>query len=100
MRPKLSFLRIAGAIQHSSRANTIIIPSRHVKLSLCRCFAANSKDLPTAPPNESGLNESTLPHVSEEARDIGETMGTGGPEIEQGTKVDEVRGKALMSLAG
>lgn len=55
----------------------------------CRGFA-NSNDLPIAEGAE-GPNTDTLPHVSEEAAAINEITGKGGPEIEQGTPVQEVR---------
>ena len=49
----------------------------------------DEKPLPQAedPP---GPNQEQLPHVSEEAATTGKITGDGGPEIEQGTPVQEV----------
>lgn len=37
-----------------------------------------------------GPNQDQLPHVSEEAVSIASTMGEAGPELEQGTPIQEV----------
>jgi len=54
-----------------------------------RCFADKSKDLPVAD-NKKGPNSESLPHVSEEAASMAQTTGTEGPDINQGTPIDEV----------
>jgi small subunit ribosomal protein S7 len=51
-----------------------------------RAFS-DSKDSPKVDPN----NADTLPHVSEEAAKTAEIMGEQGPQVEQGTPVEEVR---------
>ena len=49
--------------------------------------------MPTADsPKAKGPNQDQLPHVSEEAAAMGEVTGEGGPELEQGTPVQEVCG--------
>jgi small subunit ribosomal protein S7 len=54
-----------------------------------RSFADSTKDLPVSP-NEKGPNTDQLPHVSEEAAATGKIMGEGGPDLNQGTPIEEV----------
>jgi len=66
-----------------------------VKPALCkasqqRWITAEEKPLPTTE-QPKGPNQEQLPHVSEEAAAVDKTMGGTGPEIEQGTPVQEVR---------
>lgn len=56
-------------------------PSRYV--------TADEKPL-SASEQPKGPNQDQLPHVSEEAAEIGKSTGEGGPELEQGTPVQEV----------
>ena len=60
-----------------------------IRLQQRRLITGNEKPLPQAedPP---GANQEQLPHVSEEAATTGKITGEGGPEIEQGTPVQEV----------
>jgi hypothetical protein len=55
-----------------------------------RWITADEKPLPT---NEQpkGPNQEQLPHVSEEAAAVEKAMGGEGPDIGQGTPVQEVR---------
>lgn len=57
-----------------------------------RCYAddASKKDLPESQ-DQKGPNTETLPHVTEEARDMAKMRKMPPPEVEQGTPVDEVR---------
>jgi hypothetical protein len=55
-----------------------------------RFITADEKPLPTADTPGPGPNQNQLPHVSEEAAAIGKITGEGGPELEQGTPVQEV----------
>lgn len=48
-----------------------------------------SKD--SANVDRSGPNTDQLPHVSEEAAKVAEITGEKGPELEQGTPIEEVR---------
>ena len=48
---------------------------------------------------EKGPGMDQLPHVSEEAAAMGEIIGGGQPDLEQGTPVSEVSGKALSSCS-
>ena len=91
MPPRLYFLSISRTIAFRPKApvsawrngwTTRISP-------LCRNFA-DSKDPPTAGRSKN-LDTQPLPHVSEEAAEAADIMGSMGPEIEQGTPVEEVR---------
>lgn len=55
-----------------------------------RWITINNKPLPTAE-HPKGPNQEQLPHVSEEAAAVDKTMGKKGPDIEQGTPVQDVR---------
>lgn len=61
------------------------------RLSQNRTISANDKPLPIAEDQGKGPNQDQLPHVSEEAAATGEITGEGGPDLEQGTPVQEVR---------
>jgi small subunit ribosomal protein S7 len=60
------------------------------KLSQQRWITAEEKPLPTAE-HPKGPNQEQLPHVSEEAAAVDKTMGGEGPDIGQGTPVQDVR---------
>ena len=53
-------------------------------------MTSDEKPLPEAQKGSTGPNQEQLPHVSEEAAELGKVMGEGGPELEQGTPVEEV----------
>lgn len=55
-----------------------------------------SKDNPDEV-DKSGPNTDQLPHVSEEAAKVAEITGKNGPDLEQGTPIEEVRKVALLS---
>lgn len=55
---------------------------------LSRCYSS-SKDLPESPDGK-GPNTEQLPHVSEEAAATAKATGGKGPDLEQGTPVQEV----------
>ena len=61
-----------------------------------RTVTADEKPLPTTD-KPKGLNQNQLPHVSEEAAATCKITGDGGPEIEQGTPVQEVRHSPFSS---
>lgn len=56
-----------------------------------RSITADEKPLPERDTPGAGPNQEQLPHVSEEASTTGKITGEGGPDIEQGTPVQEVR---------
>lgn len=59
--------------------------------SLCRSYASDpSKDLPVAEKGEAGPNMQQAEHVSEEAAKMAKMTGGSGPDLEQGTPVQEV----------
>lgn len=55
-----------------------------------RSITADEKPLPTADDQDPGPNQEQLPHVSEEAAAMGKITGEGGPDLDQGTPVQEV----------
>lgn len=65
-----------------------VAPSRFAPKISSRSITADEKPLPTTE-QPKGPNQDQLPHVSEEAAEIGKTTGQGGPETEQGTSVQE-----------
>ena len=95
MPPRIYIPRFAKAFPHRPR---IAIERWRidggVQSPLIRTYA-NSKDLPESEDNK-GPNTEQLPHVSEEASGMAKSMGKEGPDLEQGTPVDEVRMRLLM----
>lgn len=88
MPPRISAFSIARAIPYRPRGQ----PQWHVQPLLraapsqCRAYS-DSKDSP----DQRGQTKSdTLPHVTEEAAKTAEIMGEKGPEVDQGTPVEEV----------
>ncbi|KAL9103585.1 MAG: hypothetical protein Q9163_001387 [Psora crenata] len=61
-----------------------------VRIAARRSITSNEKPLPKAQKGEKGPTEEQLPHVSEEAAATAQVVGEGGPELEQGTPVEEV----------
>lgn len=55
-----------------------------------RSITADEKPLPKADKPGPGPNQDQLPHVSEEADALGKITGEGGPQLEQGTPIQEV----------
>ncbi|KAF2089419.1 ribosomal protein S7 [Saccharata proteae CBS 121410] len=95
MPPRL-FLRAPRSIAlrpgpSSAIAPRLSTPARLSQPALCqwRGFADASKDLPEST-NQKGPNTEQLPHVSEEAAQMGKITGEGGPDISQGTPVEEM----------
>jgi small subunit ribosomal protein S7 len=62
-----------------------------------RTVTADEKPHPSSD-QPKGPNQDQLPHVSEEAAATGKITGEGGPDIEQGTPVEEVRDGSFPSL--
>ncbi|KAL9623747.1 MAG: hypothetical protein Q9160_001977 [Pyrenula sp. 1 TL-2023] len=54
-----------------------------------RSITADEKPLPTSE-QPKGPNQDQLPHVSEEAADMSKITGEGGPDLDQGTPVQEI----------
>lgn len=88
--------RLLQLLPRSSVALRSTIPAPTVyQSSLClrlqkRFITADDKPLPEADKPGLGPNQEQLPHVSEEAAATGKIMGDEGPDIEQGTPVQEV----------
>ncbi len=64
--------------------------SSYLRLVPSRSITADEKPLPVAEDQGKGPNQEQLPHVSEEAAATGKITGEGGPDLEQGTPVQEV----------
>lgn len=65
-----------------------------LRLQQRRNITSDEKPLPESE-QPKGPNQDQLPHVSEEAAATGDITGEGGPDVEQGSPVQEVR--ALMN---
>ena len=63
-----------------------------------RNITAEEKPLPEVEQPGLGPNQEQLPHVSEEAADTGRITGEGGPELEQGTPVQEVGSQERLQI--
>ncbi len=92
MPPRLQLLRSGQACflrPLLSKPIRLLVPLR-LRLAQQRYITADEKPLPEAEEQEPGPNQEQLPHVSEEAAATGKITGEGGPEISQGTPVQEV----------
>ena len=66
--------------------------SNPAALQQLRCITADEKPLPKKDDQQpKGPNQDQLPHVSEEAGAMSEITGEEGPDLQQGTPVQEVR---------
>ncbi|MCJ1432914.1 hypothetical protein MMC27_002272 [Xylographa pallens] len=92
MPPRIPLGRSLRAIEFQSRCSK----SSPSVSALCfrpatrRYITADEKPLPTADTSDLGPNQERLPHVSEEAAEMAEITGEGGPDIDQGTPIQEV----------
>ena len=80
----------SSAIRSTLPALTVYQPSLCLRLQK-RFITAKEKPLPEADDPGLGPSQEQLPHVSEEAAATGKIMGDEGPDLEQGTPVQEVR---------
>ena len=83
--PSLCSSRLATPHVLSSRP---LVPLR-IRLAPRRTITAGEKPLPKSDEQGPGPNQEQLPHVSEEASATGKITGEGGPELEQGTPVED-----------
>ncbi|MCJ1300210.1 hypothetical protein MMC08_003005 [Hypocenomyce scalaris] len=92
MPPRLQLLLSGRAAPIRSRP----LNPYFVNIPLClrlapqRTITADGKPLPEAQNQSPGTNQEQLPHVSEEAATTGKITGEGGPDLEQGTPVQEI----------
>ncbi|KAL8970859.1 MAG: hypothetical protein Q9183_001325 [Haloplaca sp. 2 TL-2023] len=89
MPPRLNILGLGRHIPASRTVPYNPRPALCLRLAPSRTITADEKPLPEADKGP-GPNQGQLPHVSEEAAATGKIMGEGGPELEQGTPVQEV----------
>lgn len=90
MAPRINLLNQALAY----RPRTTSVPQFfRAQPSLCRSYASGnpSKDLPVAEKDEAGPNMQQQEHVSEEAAKMAKITGGEGPDLSQGTPVQDVR---------
>ncbi|KAL8720477.1 MAG: hypothetical protein Q9225_002665 [Loekoesia sp. 1 TL-2023] len=90
MSPRLHFFRSGRPTTIVSRSSQQVQPPLCLRLAPQRRITANEKPLPKAEQAGPGPNQEQLPHVSEEAAATGKITGEGGPDVEQGTPVQEV----------
>ena len=91
MPPRIDLARFSQSIcvrpRPSVRSSRPLPPCNRPQQT--RLITAEEKPLPEAE-HSSGPNQDQLPHVSEEASMTGKITGEGGPDIDQGTPVQEV----------
>lgn len=92
MPPRLLLPRIGRATPFRqwpliSRPNNITFQ----KQAPSRSITADERPLPVAEDQSKGPNQEQLPHVSEEAAATAEIVGEDGPDLSQGTPVQEVK---------
>lgn len=96
MRPGIQLLRSGRSID--VRPKVLEFSAHRIPLCLRlqqrRNITSDEKPLPESE-QPKGPNQDQLPHVSEEAAATGDITGEGGPDVEQGSPVQEVR--ALMN---
>jgi small subunit ribosomal protein S7 len=84
MPPRLVFSRACRSL--AVRTRPLTVQPRILQIASRRGFA-DEKD----PKPASGRNQDVLGHVSEEAAHIGKVTGETGPDVGQGTPVQDVR---------
>jgi small subunit ribosomal protein S7 len=84
MPPRLNFYGASRSLTIRSRPSIASRQPGIVQVVARRGFAEKEKKPATGP------NQDVLPHVSEEAADIGRVKGETKPDIEQGTPVHDV----------
>lgn len=89
MPPRVGLFAFTRAIAHRPKVAVGRWQNERIAAPLFRGFA-DSRDLPETQDNK-GPNTDTLPHITEEAAAMSKIRGGEGPDIEQGTPVEEVR---------
>ena len=88
--PPLHSVRLTDfrSIHATTTKSSFLLPLT-VRFTPRRFITAEEKPLPKADKQGPGPNQGQLPHVSEEASATGKITGEGGPELGQGTPVEE-----------
>lgn len=93
MPPRLNILSFSRSIPYRPRSQTqwLTRPATRLALPQVRTYsdAKDSKDTPAADLSKR-IDSQPLPHVSEEAAQMAEITGSEGPDLSQGTPVQEV----------
>ncbi|KAL9047316.1 MAG: hypothetical protein Q9214_000075 [Letrouitia sp. 1 TL-2023] len=90
MSPRLKLFQAALSLRPRPSVRNRIIPISRPRFVPSRPITSNEKPLPEKDESGPGPNQDQLPHVSEEAAATGKITGEGGPEMEQGTPVQEI----------
>ncbi|KAI9878436.1 MAG: hypothetical protein M1830_000871 [Pleopsidium flavum] len=92
MPPRLNIVTAGRSIAFRMRSSTLsrLDESSCLRRVPSRSITADEKPLPVAEDQGKGPNQEQLPHVSEEAATMGKITGEGGPDLEQGTPVQEI----------
>ena len=98
MPPRLQALRSHQLFACSKQrtANSSQAVPLCLRVAQRRSITADEKPLPEADTAGPGPNQDQLPHVSEEAASLSKVTGEVGPDLEQGTPVQEVWLNPLM----
>jgi small subunit ribosomal protein S7 len=86
MPPRLNLFRVVRPLVIQPRPQFLPVRQLIVNAAPFRGYASTKDEKPAT-----GPNQDVLPHVSEEAIEMGEVMGETTPDISQGTPVQEVR---------
>lgn len=99
MPPRLPLPRIGRAIPFRQRPSISRLDNTSCQRPApSRSITANEKPLPIAEEQSKGPNQDQLPHVSEEAAVTGQITGEGGPDLDQGTPVQEVKNHNTLTF--
>lgn len=92
MPPRIPVLRSIRAIDSHPKCSRVAPPVSALcyRLVTRRHITADEKPLPQADGPGPGPNQNQLPHVSEEAAATAKITGEVGPDLDQGTPVQEV----------
>ncbi|CAI6325773.1 unnamed protein product [Periconia digitata] len=92
MPPRLNILSLARSIPYrpAPQPQWLPRPSIAPKAPQFRAYSDSKAPQPPAADRSSRIDAKPLPHVSEEAAQMAEITGSEGPDISQGTPVDEV----------
>lgn len=87
MPPRLNFAGFSRSIAIRTRPQMTSHQSKVIHMASRRCFADDKTPSPRSNPNPTG---SGIGHVSEEAAEVSDITGETGPDLGQGTPVQEV----------
>ena len=90
MPPRLNVFAFARSVPYRTRAQLQCLPRPTVRLAPLQTRSySDSKETPAD--RSKRIDAQPLPHVSEEAAKMAEITGSEGPDLSQGTPIEEVR---------